>query len=486
MKFPSLRLRITNHSKTPAASASDLKVETPAHKDAQVSALGPVESGTPDLPIETPAHGDAVALPSAPAETKARRRYMPRTFLSLQYESFRYLWFGNLFGSGAQWVQQISISWLIYDMTDSAILLALVNGVRTIPIALIAPVAGVVVDRLDRRKLLIYSQAFLAVVAALFAVGLWLDRVEVWHVFAFTLLIGVGSGVNMTTRQAVIPNVVPRKDLMNAIALSSASFNITRTFGPALGGAIIAALGMVWNFVFQSFLYIGSFIVLFPIRLPRHIEDEEQQRESFGRSFVTGLHYVWSNRPVFSLLILGLVPMLFVFPLQALMPIFAKDVFHMDVKGFAVLLTANGIGSLAGTLALASLGDVRNKVAVMFASLFLVAFTLLAFSFSFSSSLYLSLGILGLMGAATMVFFSLTMTTIQMLITDDMRGRVMSFFFMDLAIIPLGTLIAGALAEVLGGPVAVTVLGTAFFLFILTAFFALPAVRRVNDLSAQL
>src|SRR6266508_3657710 len=173
----------------------------------------------------------AAALPDAGA---VRRRGRPATFESLRYRDYRLLWFGTLFSSSGQWIQQVSIGWLTYTLTGSPLLLGLVNGLRAVPLLLLGPFGGVAADRLDRKRLMLTTQLFLMTVTAIFATIIFTGHAHVWNIVVFSLLTGVAWAFNMPVRQSIVPNLVPRGALMNAMALNSAGFNLTRVVGPSL------------------------------------------------------------------------------------------------------------------------------------------------------------------------------------------------------------------------------------------------------------
>ncbi|MSP79249.1 MAG: MFS transporter [Dehalococcoidia bacterium] len=411
------------------------------------------------------------------ADTDARRGTRFRTFTALQYLNFRYFWLGNLGSSAAQWVQQVTISWLVYDLTGSAVMLGLVNGMSALPFALTAPFAGVMADRMDRRRLMMATAIFTAVASLLFGLDVLLGYVEVWHVFAFTFIAGSGRGIHMTVRQAVTATLVPRRDLVNAVALGSVSFNITRVIGPGIGGYLIAIIGTAGNFFVQAGCYFATFVTIIPLKLRQEGEADKKSRPSFFRQMTDGFRYVVDNGPVRSLLILGLVPLFFIFPINALMPIFAKDIFKMGPSGFGIMFTAIGAGSLIGTLVLASMGDIRHKALVFYVALTVAIGMLIVFAWT--RSLPLALLVLAIQGAFQMVYFSLNNATLQLITPDNMRGRVMSLNMLDTAMIPLGGFAGGMLAEAFGAPMALTVLGATGLCFVVVAFSLLPAVRKL-------
>ena len=372
-------------------------------------------------------------------------------------------------------IQQIALNWLVYDLTNSPLMLGLVNGLRFLPMALTAPFAGVLADRGDRRKLILTTQVYLMVSALLFAFDVALDHVALWHIFVFTFLMGVGNGLNATSRQSVLPQVVPRELLVSAVAWTSVSQNATRTVGPAIGGVLISAFGMATNFFIQAGCYVGTFASIFPIKTLHQAGSGPKQRQPFFRSMAEGFRYMVTDKPVFSLMVLGLVPMFFIFPLQTLIPIFARDVFHKGASGYGIFLMAMGLGSLLGTLALAGMAEIRHKAAVFYVLLTVAIGS--SIIFAWTRFLPLALLLLAGQGAAQMTYFSMNNATLQMRVPDSVLGRVMSVNTLNVALIPLGGLVAGLLAEVLGAPMALTIIGGVGLLFVVGAALTLRSVR---------
>lgn len=385
------------------------------------------------------------------------RGFRLSTFTSLKHRDFRLIWTSTLFNSAGQWIQQVTLGWLVYDLTGSALLLGAVNGVRAIPFFLVGPLAGVAIDRVNRRKLLIWVQVYMALTAALFALDVLTHNVQVWHLFVFTFATGMGWAVSMPLRQSIVPSLVPRDDLMNAISLNSAAFNVTRIVGPALGGILITVLGPGENFLIQAACYVAVVAVVFPARIP----DSSRRGISMPllTDFAEGFRYVRQDKTVLTLILMALVPMIFVMPAsQSLLPVFAKDVLHRGPGSLGILYSAMGVGALVGTLVLASLGNFQRKGALLMSGGLLVGVALVLFSRS--TLLPLSLGLLVLLGAFQMVYMSTNNTILQTSVRDDVRGRVMSIYMLDQGLVPLGSLLAGALTEGLGPATAVTLMGS--------------------------
>jgi predicted MFS family arabinose efflux permease len=403
--------------------------------------------------------------PASALETAPRHALWLRTFSSLKYPNFRLLWFGTLFSSLGNWVQQVSLGWLAYDLTGSALLVGSLSGIRALPFLLVGPLGGVLADRMDRRKMMLACELCLALLALGLAVLVATDYVRVWHLFAFSLLSGSAWAINNPMRQSLTANSVPRGALMNAIALNSAAFNANRALGPAVGGVLIALTGPAVNFFIQAFCYFGVFLMVLPLRVPQ-ADVSVTRRASLLSNFREGLRYAIKEQTILALILIGLIPSLFVMPLiGGLMPVFAKEVLHTGPKGLGLLLSFNGLGALIGTLALASLGNIPYKGRLLLAAGIGAGMAMAVFSFM--TALPLALLVLVGMGACHQLFMSTNNTFIQAITTDAFRGRVMSLYMLDHGFMFMGGLLAGAVAELYGSPRAVLMGGGASVLLVL-------------------
>ncbi len=378
------------------------------------------------------------------------------TFRSLRYRDYRLLWIANLFGSGGMWIQQVTLGWVTYDLTGSAFLLGAINGMRSLPLLILGPIAGVVADRADRKRLMMTTQLLIVVSAALMATIILTGALQVWQLFVFTFLTGIAWAFNQPVRQSVIANVIPPNDMMNAMALNSAGFNIVRIAGPTIAGIFVAKIGAGENFYLQAIMYAGVAICLARVNVP---DVKRASTVSLRANLAEGISYVWNNDVLRIQIILGLVPMVVGMPYMQLMPIFAKDILGQGPGGLGMLFGAAGVGAVAGTLALATMGDVKNKGLIIVGLVFLMGIGLVAFALS--RNFALSLGLLMLLGAVQMGYMTMNQTLIQLTVTDEMRGRVNGIYMLDMGLVPLGSLIAGATADIIGTPTTVALMGGA-------------------------
>ena len=399
---------------------------------------------------------------------------LAKTFTSLSHRNYRYLWFGTVFMSAGQWIQQVTLSWIVYDLTGSSVLLGVLNGLRALPFLVASPIAGVFADRMDRRRLMLVCECFLALLTLLMGVMVATGKLAVWHLFTFTLLTGIAWAFVDPIRQSLVPVLVPKADLMNAVALNSAAFNMTKVIGPSLGGLLIVAFGAAGNFFVQGAAYAVVLLIVFRMVVPA--TPGEARRTSPLANLKEGLSYVWSNPIVFALMTAALVPRVFAMPFQTLMPVFQKDVLQVGPEGLGMLLAAPGLGALLAGLALATLSSrIKRQGVFMLVSLIVLGFLMILFSWT--TSFPLSLLTLVCQGVFQIFYMATTHTMIQLLVPDRLRGRVMSIYALDRGLMPVGSLFAGVCAHYVGAPVTVTLMGAIVIVLALLIVWRAPVVR---------
>ena len=249
--------------------------------------------------------------------------FLATHFSALRHPHFRRLWIGTFCSTAGQWVQSATLGWVVYDLTQSSALLGAVLSMRAIPMLLLAPVSGVVAERYDRRYALALSQLVVVFISFAIALGLALHRLQVWHLFAFTLLAGVGMVFDRTMRNTLVFGTVPRADVANAVALNSIAFSLMRTAGPAAAGFLIAWVGAAWNFTLQGLLYLCVAALAITLVTP-HEEPRRAPAKSARADMLEGLRYAVTDPVARTMLLLGMVPAFLLIPsLSALMPVFA-------------------------------------------------------------------------------------------------------------------------------------------------------------------
>lgn len=401
-------------------------------------------------------------------------RFRLQTFSSLRHLDYRYLWTGTLLMGAGQWIQQVTLGWLIYDLTRSSILLGALNGLRALPFLVAGPMGGVAADRMDRRRLLLRTQYALLVTALGMGVLVASGFLKVWHLFLFTLITGVAWSFNEPVRQSLVPNVVPKKDLMNAVALNSGGFNLTKIIGPALAGLLIVLFGPAGNFFVQGAAYMGVLVMTYLMHVPP--TPDEARQSSVLANLKEGLAYVWSTPTVLALMITAYVPRVFAVPYQSLMPVFQKDVLKVGPDGLGMLMAAPGLGAVLAVLMLASVASrIKRQGILLLASLILLGASLVLFSRI--TSFPLAMLVLIAVGSCQILFMATTNTMLQMIVPDALRGRVMSLYMLDRGLMPAGALMAGVTAHFAGAPATVSTMGFIVIFLALLVAWRVPIIR---------
>jgi MFS family permease len=395
---------------------------------------------------------------------------------ALRHRNFRLFFGGQSISVIGTWMTRVATSWLVYRLTGSALLLGTVSFAGQIPTFLLAPIAGVVVDRIDRRKVLVWTQA-LAMIQSLVLAALTLtNRITIGEVLALSAFQGLINAFDMPARQSFMVQMVEeRADLSNAIAINSSMVNMARLVGPSLAGLLIAVKSEGWCFLVDGISYIAVIISLLMMRVPR--TEEQRARTSTVTQLKEGWAYVAGFVPIRSILLLFALLSLMGWPFMVLMPIFAAKILHGGPHTLGFLMGAVGIGSLASALSLVMRRSVRGLTRVIPVSAMIFGVGLIAFGFS--QHLWLSMLMVLVTGFGMMQGLTASNTIIQTLVDENMRGRVMSYYTMAfVGMAPFGSLLAGAMADAIGAPRTVVISGVACILGGIWFTSQLPAIRK--------
>jgi MFS family permease len=371
-------------------------------------------------------------------------------FRSMRYKNYRLFFIGQAISLTGTWMQIIALAWLVYRLTDSALLLGVVGFSSQIPAFLLAPFAGVAADRYNRRRILIATQV-LAMIQAFILAGLVISGVvAVWHIIILSVFIGMIGSFEIPLRHAFVVEMIgKRQDLNNAIALNASLFNAARLIGPSVAGVLIALFGEGICFLLNAISYIAVLITLIAIKVPqRH---NPVLRKHVFQELKDGFIYAFNSMPIkATLFMLALISLMGV-PYQVLMPIFARDIFHAGPVALGYLMGVSGLGALAGAICLAArkssagLGRIIALSSVVFGAGIMV--------FGLSKTMLLSLPVIFIIGFAMMVQMAAGNIVLQTVVEEDKRGRIMSLYTMAfMGTMPLGSLMAGVLAERIGAP----------------------------------
>lgn len=399
-----------------------------------------------------------------------------RTFSSLRHRNYLLLWIGTLVSHSGDWMDQLALNWLVLELTGSPLYLGLVSLCRAIPILLFTLIGGVAADRVEKRRLMMITQSFAMTLALLLAALMSLGLIQVWHIFIIAALRGTMMSFNMPARQTIISDLVPRNDLPNAIALNSATMNLTRIIGPSLAGLLISVVGIAGCFYINGFSFLAVLWTLHAMDIPR--AERASAVTSVRQGLTEGLRYVRSQPTISLLIIVGLVPMFFGQPYMTMLTVFARDVLAIGPIGLGILTSAAALGAIVGALTLASLGSSSPRGAIMLAAMIALGIFLILFSYS-SWPVISALLLLGV-GGMNATYNASNNTLLQMSVPDEFRGRVLSTLFVGRGLVPLGTTLAGTLAALVGVQLAVASMATIIVLMGLLTITRAPSLRKLR------
>jgi MFS family permease len=391
-----------------------------------------------------------------------------RIAAALTYRDFRLLWFGALTSSIGTWMQKVAQAWLIVTLTgsQSAFYLGLDSFVGELPILLLTLVAGVVADRRDRRHMMLLSQVVQMAVAFTLAALVFVGAIQIWHILTLSCISGCAQAFGGPAYQSLVPTLVGKEHLPNAIALNSIQFNLARIIGPLVAGAALATFGMVICFGMNgiSFLFVIAAILGL-----RNVHVPPASTVSLVSQMKDGLRYVHASPNLRTLTMLGFIAAFLGLPLLTFLPIVAKDVFQQDVGLYTRMMTTSGIGAVCGALIVAWLGKHRHMGRLLLG--LLSAFGVAMTAFALSREVWLSTSILFFTGALLVMCFSLTNSLVQLIAPPELRGRVVSIYMVAFrGGSPLGGLASGWLITQVGSaPAMLAVNGVV--LAVLAAYF---------------
>ncbi len=398
------------------------------------------------------------------------------TFASLSIPQYSlYFWGMVAFFAGMN-MMIVLRGYLVYKLTHSEFALSMIMLSVALPMLVMAPIAGVIADRIDRRTMMIWAQSVVCVLNFINMLLISLGIIEFWHLIILSTLSGVSFSFNMPARQAAIPNLVPRELLMNAMSLGTSAMNATRIVAPAIAGLLIAPIGIGGGFAVLTALY-GASVVL-SLGLPAMPATKRGNNESFLTDFRGGFSYIAGNRLVLGLLLLGTVPMIFAMPYQTLLPVFSEDVWHVGSTGLGVLQAMSGVGGLAGGLLVANMDNYPFKGRVMLIGAIAMGVFLVAFALS--PVFLVALPMMAMVGLASMIYTTVNNTVITSVIPDHVRGRVMSVMMMSFGLMPFGAVPASIAAKYIGTPTVVAIGGAMLIGSVAVAYAIFPQFRSLD------
>ncbi len=396
-------------------------------------------------------------------------------FSALRYRNYRYYWLGQFPSVLAQNMQYVALAWLVLHLTNSPALLGVNGLVQSVPNIALSFIGGAMADRMDRKRLLILTQAATAVLFLGLGALVAFELIEIWGVMVFSFLLGSVRAFDQPTRQGLISLVVPTEEIPNAVPLGNLVWQGTRLVGPAVAGLLIAFAGIGPTFYFAA----GSFVVAIVLFAQMHLDPMPAATDKTGllQDVRDGIEFVLKDSTISVLIGFTFFNSVFGMSYQLMMPVIARDILNVGPEGYGFLQTSGAIGALLGTFGVVAVGRRIGRGWQMIVGS--AAFGALIVGFAASSSFALSLGLLFLLGLANQIYMTSVNTSLQMTVPNEFRGRVMGLWGLTWSLQPLGGTVVGFIAEGAGVPFAISLGGALVAVMALWIAIAVPRVRRL-------
>jgi predicted MFS family arabinose efflux permease len=399
-------------------------------------------------------------------------------FPALTHRNFRLYWIGQCFSLIGTWMQSIAQTWLVYSLTGSPFLLGLLGAMQFLPITIFSLFAGVIIDKYPKRNILIITQTSSMLLAFTLSLLVFTHTVQYVYVLILATILGLTNTIDMPTRQSFTIEMAGKKDLMNAIALNSAIFNLARILGPAIGALILASFGAGWCFLFNGVSFMAVLTSLLKIEVDPYVR-EKVNDNNILQEIKDGLIYIVKEPSLLQTILMVLVIGIFIFNYNVLIPVFTKNVLQQSEKVFGLLMSALGLGSLAGALMVSVRSKSGPKLRILTISGMMVSILLVVISFT--KTYYLSSLLLIITGIFNILFSTTANSTLQITSKEEYRGRVMSVYALVFAgATPLGNMFAGYTADKMGASDAFLISGILSLLLIGLLVFMFKTKEHTN------
>ncbi len=376
-----------------------------------------------------------------------------KTFTAFKYRNFRLLWIGTVISHIGDFMQMIAQSWLVLILTNSPFAIGLVAFCQAAPRLIFSPLIGVISDRMDRKKLMIYAQWVSMLQSLIFGILVATNMIQFWQIIVLVLILGVVNSAGQLNRQAMVASIVPKECITNAVALNSGAINSAKIIGPAVAGILVSTTGVAGCLFINAASFLALIIALYMMDVPFYEKKSEQQ--SFISETKEAIIYILKDKEVFLSMLIIYGMGFFGMAYNRLMPIFARDILYIGPEGYGYLMTFPGVGAIITMFVIANLSSTANRSRIIIISNCVFAVSLLIFAVS--KNVVLTSICLIIIGASQLFCRSLTNIVIQHNVAEDMRGRVLSFMLMDLGLWATGAFVLAALAEVTTAPFAMTI-----------------------------
>jgi len=417
---------------------------------------------------------DVVRVEQALANEQADR--LPQVIRALENRNFRLFWSGNFLSNIGTWMQNVAQGWLVLILTNSSFWLGVIGFAGSIPFLFFSLFGGVIADRVNKRRLLLITQTAMMILAFLLAALAWFKVITIWQLAGIAFLNGVAMSMNAPSYQAMVPRLVRREDLTNALALNSAQFNMSRIVGPSLGGYAMALVGVAGNFFLNGLSFLAVLWSLVRIEYP---EEKPTRHETIWCSLRAGFVYLRSERQMLVLVWMTAVVSFLGIPYITFVPYFARDQLHVGASGLGWLMACSGFGALLGAITVAARGVIRRRGATL--TICGVGFFLAIVGFSYSHLFWMSALLAFCEGFSGILMISCFNVSIQHLSSDEMRGRIMSIYTMSfLGLPPLGCLLTGELSRHIATGHALALMASVAIAIFIAIYAGSPALRELD------
>lgn len=403
----------------------------------------------------------------------------PALIRALQHPDFRNFWMGNFLSNTGTWMQNVAEGWLVLQLSNSPFWLGMVGFAATFPVTVFTIFGGVIADRVNKKRLIFITQTVMMFCAFYLAIMTWFKRITVVEIVLVAFISGTAMALNSPAYQALVPKLVPREDLSNAIALNSAQFNMSRVLGPALGGYAMRLLGIAGNYFLNALSFVAVLIALSRIDYHDDIEPKANPTPILD-DLRAGLRYVFGNPIMGPMITVVTVMSLLVFPYISFLPLFARNVLHVGETGLGTLMAVSGIGAFLAAIIIAQQKSVANRGEVIMRAG--IAYCVSIILFALSPIFWFSLLMQFTAGMSMVLMAANVNTALQHRSSNEMRGRVMSIYATAfLGLVPLGSLFAGALGRILHPPYVIAGMSSLALVVFIYIYFAKPEMRAAHS-----
>jgi predicted MFS family arabinose efflux permease len=402
-----------------------------------------------------------------------KEKHPIRIFHSLRHRDYALFWCTDLLGSIGHFVQEVALFWITYEITDSAMALGILGLCSALPRLILGALSGVLVDRYDRKLLLILVNFVSAIPIAIFLAIYTFGTLAFWHVLVLEILSGSIRAINPSAAQSILGELVPREDILNAVSLYTVGFNIARIAGPSLGGVLIIWIGVGGCYAaFAATLLLSGVGMLF---IHPNVDQGVKREQNFLLEFKEGFHYVWHAPVILSSIVAAYTFAVFIVTYQSFLPVFAKEVLQVGPEGLGLLMAAPGLGGIASLSFLASVGERWNRAMLLWVMTTTTPIFLMLFCAS--PIFWLSVVLLTLVGAGQVCFRTISRVIIQIEAPRNLMGRVMSVFNLDQGMRSIGSIVMGASATLFGASLGLAITAAASLIVTTTLFYRLLGKR---------